>query len=157
VGTRFLFGTLLFTAGEDDPEHPSQEQEEWHTTMTDFEFSRGFGNSATTLQRPGISQLLHDIPGDRQIGDVQCSFSLSSGTQPQSRFQHWSGCTPSLSRCSVWPRRDVFHAPGPARGRTNVTDRIPDPESICAQLSTSNIQPPQQDTCSSLISRTQPA
>jgi hypothetical protein len=40
MGTQFLFGTLLFTAGEDDDlEHPTQEQEERCTTTIDFEFS----------------------------------------------------------------------------------------------------------------------
>jgi hypothetical protein len=40
MGTQFLFKTLLFTMGEDDDlEHPTQEQEERRTVMTDFEFS----------------------------------------------------------------------------------------------------------------------
>jgi hypothetical protein len=41
TGMRFLFGTLLFTAGEDDDlNHPTQEQEEWHTMTIGFEASR---------------------------------------------------------------------------------------------------------------------
>jgi hypothetical protein len=49
--TQFLFGTLLFTVGEDDDlEHPAQEQEERRTTMIGFEFHRGLKNSVTTFQ-----------------------------------------------------------------------------------------------------------
>jgi hypothetical protein len=49
AGMRFLFGTLPFTAGEDnDLEHPAQEQEEWCTTTIDFEFHRGL--KVTTFQ-----------------------------------------------------------------------------------------------------------
>jgi hypothetical protein len=71
MGTQFLFETLLFTMGEDDDlEHPTQEQEERRTVMTDFEFSRGFKNSAMTLQRPGIGQLLQQVLNDRPISDV---------------------------------------------------------------------------------------
>jgi hypothetical protein len=50
MGMRFLFKMLPFTMGEDDDlEHPAQEQEEWHTTMIDFEFHRGLKNSTTTF------------------------------------------------------------------------------------------------------------
>jgi hypothetical protein len=71
MGTQFLFETLLFTMGEDDDlEHPTQEQEERRTVMTDFEFSRGFKNSAMMLQRPGIGQLLQQVLNDRPISDV---------------------------------------------------------------------------------------
>jgi hypothetical protein len=50
MGMRFLFKMLPFTVGEDDDlEHPAQEQEEWHTTMIDFEFHRGLKNSTTTF------------------------------------------------------------------------------------------------------------
>jgi hypothetical protein len=59
---RFLFGTLSFTAEEDDDlehpaqeqeddlEHPTQEEEERRTTTIDFEFPLGLKNSATTFQ-----------------------------------------------------------------------------------------------------------
>jgi hypothetical protein len=40
-------------------------------------------------------------------------------TQSSVRFDH----TPWSSQCSVWPWRDILHAPGPAKGRANVTDQ----------------------------------
>jgi hypothetical protein len=50
TGTQFLFGMLLFVAGEDgDLEHPTQEQEKWRTAMIDFEFSQGLKHDATVL------------------------------------------------------------------------------------------------------------
>jgi hypothetical protein len=50
TGMRFLFKMLPFTVGEDDDlEHPAQEQEEWRTTMIDFDFHRGLKNSTTTF------------------------------------------------------------------------------------------------------------
>jgi hypothetical protein len=51
MGMRLLFGTLPFTAVQDDDlERPTQEQEEQHTTMIGFEFPRGLKNSMTTFQ-----------------------------------------------------------------------------------------------------------
>jgi hypothetical protein len=76
MGTHFLFGTLLFTVGEDDDlEHLGHEPEEGRVAATDFEFSRGLRNSATTLQRPGISQLLQQVFDDSHIKDVKCGSS----------------------------------------------------------------------------------
>jgi hypothetical protein len=49
MSMQFLFGMLLFTAGEnDDLEHSTQEQEERHTTTINFEFPRVPKNPATT-------------------------------------------------------------------------------------------------------------
>jgi hypothetical protein len=46
----FLFRTLPFmTVEDDDLKHPTQEQEEWHTTTIGFEFHRGLKNSVTTF------------------------------------------------------------------------------------------------------------
>jgi hypothetical protein len=46
-----MFGTLPFTAGEDDNlERSAQEQEEQRTTTIGFEFHRCLKNSATTFQ-----------------------------------------------------------------------------------------------------------
>jgi hypothetical protein len=51
AGTWFLFRMLSFTAEEDDdPEHPTQEQEEQHTIMIGFKFPRCLKNSVTTFQ-----------------------------------------------------------------------------------------------------------
>jgi hypothetical protein len=51
AGTWFLFRMLSFTAEEDDdPEHPTQEQEERHMIMIGFKFPRGLKNSVTTFQ-----------------------------------------------------------------------------------------------------------
>jgi hypothetical protein len=46
-----LFGTLPFTAKEDDDlERPAQEQEGWRMTTIDFEFYRGLKNLVITFQ-----------------------------------------------------------------------------------------------------------
>jgi hypothetical protein len=59
MGMQFLFGTLSFTAGEDDDlEHPAQEQEERSTTMIGFEFPRGLKNLAPTFQQPATTYLI---------------------------------------------------------------------------------------------------
>jgi hypothetical protein len=69
---RFMFGTLPFTAEEDDDlERSAQEQEERRTTTIDFEFHRGIKNSVTTFQavvRQPITTNPIDSPARPPIG-----------------------------------------------------------------------------------------
>jgi hypothetical protein len=133
MGTQFVFRTLLFTAGQDDDlEHPTQEQEERRTTTIDFEFSWGFGNSAVTLQRSEIDQLLEQVPDDRQIDDVQYGSSLSSSTQAQPEFQHGSAAHPHRVDAAFGPEETSFALPVQQGAKLTRHIGIPDPESVCA-------------------------
>jgi hypothetical protein len=67
-----LFGTLPFTAEEDDDlERPTQEQEERHMMTIDFEFHQGLKNSVTTFQaivrQPAMTNPI-DSPAQQPIG-----------------------------------------------------------------------------------------
>jgi hypothetical protein len=95
---QFLFGMLLFTAGENnDLGHSTQEQEERHTTTINFEFPRVPKNSATTFQvairaldsLPGLCPGT-DLSADPIFGStVTTSFDFSNQLrQIQSTVQH---------------------------------------------------------------------
>jgi hypothetical protein len=78
TGTQFMFGTLLFMAGEDnDLKHPAQEQEEQCTTTVGFEFPRGLKNSATMLQ---VTFRAQDSPSGRRPKMDLPTNSISSST-----------------------------------------------------------------------------
>jgi hypothetical protein len=82
----FLFGTLPFTAAEDDNlEHPAQQQEEWRTMMIGLEFYWGLKNSAATFQatvsQPATTNLI-DCPAwppIRTPSPTTWSFELALG------------------------------------------------------------------------------
>jgi hypothetical protein len=102
-------------------------------------------NQHGQTQRTWIDQLLQQAPNDRQINDVQCDSSSSSGTQPQPELQRDSVAYHRKSMQRLAPKGMPFALLVQQGAEHAEQTRTPTPEPVRVERSASNTPPSQHE------------